>query len=312
MLNCLKIFLGCDILDVSEYLGGKIFKTILGILFFSYFVTSSSILLRELAEALKIIYYPITNVFFIILLFIITIGITSRLEFTSTIKAASLIIPIVVFSSLFLFTANFRNFSTSRIFPILGEGFVNTFIIGLGNISSFAGIVILYFLPPLLKKPEDLKKISISSVIIFFLYLILNIAAILFMFSSFMSENEVLTLYTASRYIQIGSFFVRLESIFLLIWISVFACYLANAVKFSMLVLQKTTKIKNSKIFSYSICILMFAISLIPKTYAQAVGYESYTSKFVILGFSYCFCILLLVFANLKKKKQKKVGGQYN
>ena len=46
----IKNFSGSDIIDISEYLGGKVFKTIIGIIFISYFSISSGILLRNFCE----------------------------------------------------------------------------------------------------------------------------------------------------------------------------------------------------------------------------------------------------------------------
>ena len=247
-----------------------------------------------------------TDVFFVILLFVICIAITSKLEFTATLKTNLIIIPIMLFSIIFLFTSNMKNFSFSRVFPILGNGFVNTFILGIGNIYSFSGIAFLYFLPPLLKKPENFKKVAITSVVIFALYIILTVSIILFMFSFFVSEDEVLPLYFAARYIEIGTFFVRLESVFLLIWMLVFACYLSIVVRFSMLIFKKITNIKNTKILAYPFSILMLAIALLPKNYANVKYYEANIYKYIILGFSYTFCLLLLIFANVKRRKERK------
>lgn len=306
MQNYLKIFLGLDILDISEFLGGKTLKNILGLFFISYFIISSSILLREFCEAIKIVYYPMTNIFFVILLFIITVALTNRLEFSATLKTNLIIVPFVLVSMLFLFGSNLRNFSFDRIFPILGTGFVNTFILGIGNIYSFCGIAFLYFLPPLLKKPEAFKKICITSVVIFAIFLILTVSVIIFMFSYFISKDEILPLYVVARYIEIGTFFVRLESIFLLIWMVIFACYLSIVVRFCMLIFKKLTNIKYTKALSYPFSILMLSISLLPCTYANAKHYETDIYPYIVLGINYIFCISLLVFANLKKRKETK------
>ena len=246
-----------------------------------------------------------TNIFFVIVLFVIAIAITNKLNFNATLKTNLIIIPLVLASGIFLFVANIKNFNYDTIFPILGEGFVDTFIIGICNIYCFSSIAALYFLPPLLKKIQDFKKISIISIVVFVIYLILAICTISFMFSAYMSEDEILPLYAAARYIQIGSFFVRLESIFLLIWIVLFACYLSFACKLSMLVFKKITNIKESKVLAYPIALLMLGISLIPKTYASVKQYEANIYPYTSLTFNYVFSILLLVFANWKRKKEK-------
>ena len=69
----LEIFLGLDIIDISKILGGKFFQKIIGIIFISYFMISASIMLRNFCEGLKIIYYPMTNIVFILLMFVIAV-----------------------------------------------------------------------------------------------------------------------------------------------------------------------------------------------------------------------------------------------
>lgn len=116
-----KKFPGCDIIDISEYVGGKIFKNIIGIIFIVYFITSSSLLLRNFCETLKIIYYPMTSIIFILALFVITICIANHLDFSATLKTNSIILPLALASISFLFLANLNKFVPEKIFPILGE-----------------------------------------------------------------------------------------------------------------------------------------------------------------------------------------------
>lgn len=153
IVKLFKKFPGYDLLDICHFLGGKTLKTIIGTIFMFHFIISSSILLRNFCEGLKVVSYPMTDVVFIILLFIITTMITNRIGFHATIKANSLILPIMLISVVFLFAANTRHFTPEKIFPILGNGFYNTFILGLTNLCAFSGISYLYFLPPLLKEP---------------------------------------------------------------------------------------------------------------------------------------------------------------
>ena len=147
----LKNFPGLDIIDISELLGGKVLKNILGIIFILFFLVSSGMFLRNFCEILKIIYYPMTNITFIILIFILAVCIANNFNFNTTIKTNALILPLVLASIIFLFLANIKNFTPQRIFPIFGDGLFNTFGLGLINISSFSGIVFLYFIPPLLR-----------------------------------------------------------------------------------------------------------------------------------------------------------------
>ncbi len=302
-----KNFAGQDIIDVSEFLGGKVFKNIIGIIFILYFLVTSSILLRNFAESLKIVYFPMTKLIFILLLFIIALCFANRLAFNASLKTNLLIIPFVLASMIFLFFANMNKFVPERIFPIFGDGLINTFVIGLGNISAFGGIAFLYFLPPFLKEPEKLKKIAIISIGISAIYLILCVSTLLFMFSFFITTNEITPLYNATRYIEFGKFFQRLESVFLLIWILAFACYLSIVSKFSMSIFQKLTKIETKKPLIDIFGLFILAISLLPKDYAISSLFETKIYPHLVLGIVFFLGLSILILANIQKRKQKKL-----
>lgn len=305
IVKLLKNFPGSDIIDIADYIGGKVLKTILGIIFILYFLFSSSILLRNFCESLKIIYYPMTDILFIIALFVIAICTANRLDFNASLKTNLLILPLVLVSMLFLFFANMNKFVPERIFPIFGDGLFDTFVLGLGNLASFGGIAFLYFLPPFLKQPEKIEKIAVISIGISAIYLILCVSTLLFMFSFFMETNEITPLYNATRYIEFGSFFQRLESIFLLIWILAVACYLSIVSKFSMNIFKKLTNIESKKPLIDVFGLLIVGISLIPKNYAISDKLETEIYPYLVLGIVLFLGISILLLANLSKKKRK-------
>lgn len=305
IVKLLKNFPGQDIIDISNYLGGKVFKNIIGIIFILYFLISASILLRNFCESIKIIYYPMTNITFIIAMFVIAICTANRLDFNASLKTNLLILPLVLASMVFLFFANMNKFVPERIFPIFGDGLFNTFVLGLGNLASFGGIAFLYFLPPFLKEPDKMKKIAVISIGISAIYLILCVSTLLFMFSFFINTNEITPLYNATRYIEFGSFFQRLESIFLLIWILAFACYLSITSKFAMSIFKKLTNIETKKPLIDIFGLLILGIALIPKNYAISENFETKIYPYLVLGIVFFIGISILILANLLKKKQK-------
>lgn len=298
-----KNFSNSDIIDVSEFLGGKTLKNIIGIIFIIYFITTSSILLRNFCESLKIIYFPMTSLKYIVLLFFVALSVANRFNFNSIIKTNALILPIFFVSVLFLFFTNFNKFVPQRIFPIFGEGIFRTFGLGLINLSSFSGIVCLYFIPPMLKEPKKFKKVCVISIIIYSIYLILCIATLLFMFSFFITENEVTPLYTATRYIEFGNFFQRLESVFLLCWILAFACYLSCTMQFSIRIFQKMTNIENRNELINISLLLIFAITMTPENYSISGNLEIRVYPYFVLALVFIVSLLILIFANLKNKK---------
>lgn len=296
-----KKFPGFDILDLANSLGGAVFKNIIGLLFISFFIITAAILLRSFCESLRVVYYPLTDIVYIILVFIISISISNHLGFSSSLRTTTLISVFVVISVVLLFVGNLNNLSFGRIFPILGDGFSNTFAVGLINIGCFSGITYLYFLPPLLKKPEKFKHISIISVLLSGLFILLCVGTLLFMFSIFISVDEIMPLFIASRYIEFGSFFQRFESLFLLIWIISFCCYLSITCKFSSYIFTKIFNLKDSSPLVYPFAFLVFAISLIPKNYAITNIFETSIYRYLSIGII-ILGISILIISNIKKK----------
>ena len=285
----LKNFPGLDIVDISELIGGKVFKNIIGTIFLVYFVISASMLLRNFSESLKVIYYPMTDIFFIVAFFVIPVCFANRLDFNATSKTNLIVVPVILVAIVVLFATNMKQFSLQKMFPIFGEGVVNTFFLGLSNISAFGGIVYLYFLPPLLKEPEKMKKITLISIGITALYLILSVATLLFIFSFFITTDEITPLYNATRYIELGDFFQRLESVFLIIWILAFACY-----------------VDNSKPLIDIFGLLILGLSLVPKNYAISQSFENTIYPHLVIAVAFFLGIGLLVIANLKRRKESR------
>ena len=301
-----KNFAGQDIIDISNFLGGPIFQRIVGMLFIFYFIFSSSILLRNFCECLKTVYYPMTSLFFILLTFIIALCISNGFSFSVTTKINLIILPIIFVSILFIFFANNQNLSFENMTPILGNGLFNTFVTGLGNLSAFGGIIFLYFIPPYLKEPKKFKKVAMISVGLAIIYLIICVAIILLTFTFLLKVDEIMPLYSAARYIEFGSFFQRLESILLLIWIIGMACYFSITLHITMNIFKKITNIRDSKPLIVSFALLMLSISLLPPNYAISKYLESTIYPYLVIGIGFILSTSILILAYLKKRKSKE------
>lgn len=298
----LSKFPGLDILDVSEILGGKLLKRIVGFIFLAYVLFVSSVLLRTFAHCLKIVYYPMTDLIFILAIFAISIPISCTLSSETVFKANLIIIPIVLLSIVFLFIANTKYFNYHNVYPLFGNGLNATFGKGASNIFAFGGITVLYLLPPILKDNKQFKKVSMISTVLSTIYFILTIATILFMFSSVSFTNELMPLYSAVRYIEFGTFFQRLDSVFLLTWILAFFCYLGISYRFCTSIYKKITNIKSDKLISYPLTLLVLAISMLPKDESITNFLEGTVYRYMFLGLNVGLSLMILFLAYIKKK----------
>ena len=291
-----------DLIDISNYLGGNVLKWIVGILYVIYFIFFAGISLHTFSSFLQIIYFPMTKIFYIILLFVIATFICCNMKHNAVYRSTFIVFPLLIISTLFLFLANMDNYEFEKIYPLFGNGYFETFVLGLSNMFAFQGLAHIYFMPPLLKEPNKVKHIAVTSIIFSCIFLLIGVSIILFMFNAFIETDTLLPLYSASKYIEFGPFFQKLRSTFVLIWIISFISYLCINLKFSSNILKKLSNFNNETIFTFLLSIGLLFIALWPQKYAVSnfISGTVYKCSFFILVIGLTFLILL--FATLKQK----------
>lgn len=297
-----KNFSGKSILDISDFLGGKTLKFIIGLVFMAYFIFRASLFLKTICDCLQIIYYPMTNFIFIALLFCIATGIVLYLRNNSLFKFSVLILPIILASVSLIFIGNGKNFNFENIFPILGNGIKSTFFSGLSNIYAFYGIAYLLFIPNKLKHPEKMQKIALIAIILSAFFLLISSANMLFLFGEKFNDSEFFPLYISVRSIEFGTFFERLDSMFLLLCILGFIPVLSLNAYIVIDIFKNITNISNEKpiIFAYLLTIL--GIMMCYKLNSTILFLETTISKILLFIFGIIIPFVILVSANIKKK----------
>lgn len=296
-----KKFPTFDLLDISNYLGGNLLKWIIGIAYIAYFVFFSGILLHLFSSFLQIIYFPMTKIFYIILLFVISAILSCNMRHNALYRSNLIFFPFFIISILLLFFSNFSYYDVEKIYPIFGNGLFTTFVSGLCNMFAFQALAYIYFMPPIVKNPEQIKKISVTAIILSCIFLLISISIILFMFSGFVKTDELVPLYSATKHIEFGSFFRKLDSIYMLIWITTFICYLSITLKFSSNIIIKLANSKNELLFTILLGLCIMFVSLWPQNYNISTYYSNIVYKYaffiLVIGISF----IILISATIKK-----------
>ncbi|MCR5146628.1 MAG: spore germination protein [Clostridia bacterium] len=296
-----KKFPGYDILDISKFLGGKTLKFIIGSAYILLLIILTASIIKSLSETLRTIYFPTSPILYITLFFIVSSILSNRYSLKVIAKANLIIAPIIFLSILIILVSSVKNFMPQRIFPILGYGANQTFFSGLTNLFSFSGLLYLLFLPPLLDKPEKIKRMSVIAIIISSLYLFLSVACLLLSLSFTMHSDESFSLYVLTRNLVYGRFIQRVDAIFILIWIIAILSYINIPISTCIYIFKKITKIYDTNSFNYSINLLILALCIIPVEYAifTKVISQVVQNYFFVLFFAISLPILIL--ANLKQ-----------
>lgn len=301
-------FPGKDILDVSEYIGGKILKTIIGILFILLFIFLCSLSIRYLGNSIKVIYFPASPLVFILLFFIIPPLFINKFGL-KTISGVNLIfMPLFLISFIFLMISAYKHFTVERIFPVLGNGFFDTFITGSTNLYAFTGIAHLYFMPALLKDSKDFKKVSVISVIISAFFLFISTLSLLMTFPAITSTDETLSVYLLTRLVEIGEFLERLDALFVFIWVIALISLMSFAIFYIIQIFKKISNIEYSKALIGPLGLIIIGNCLVFRNLSFLKFFARVVYKYSALILIFGVAFIILIIANIKYKKKEKIN----
>ncbi len=301
-----KNFKGMDILDISGYLFGNVFKFIVGISIVICFIFIASLLLRITAENLKTMYFQNTPTPYIIFFMLLATAFINAKGLKAVIKANLIITPLIIVSFIILLALSSSDFIYERIFPILGYGAQNTFITGASNLFCFGNLVFLFLLMPHLKDYNQFNKLSYTAVISTGLLLLLVIGSILLIFPLDIAAGSNIPLYLQTRAITIGKFIQRIDGFFVLIWNLSVISYCSIVIGFINYIFKKITNIQNPTTISYTFVAILFGASLIYTNILQAGKLNAEGYKHIALALTFVISFIILIMANIKKKFIKK------
>lgn len=295
-------FPGKDIIDISEFVGGKFFKNFVGILYIGFIIVILSIIIRNFSETLKMIYFNQSPIIFIMLFLIAGACLANKFGIKVIAKSTLFIAPIIFLSLLLILLSPAKDFVIQRFFPILGYGFNETFLLGISNIYALIGLGFIFLLPPLLKNNKDFKKITIISLSISAFYLLLSVSCLLLVFSFVIDKNESMSLYLLTMLINYGSFIQGANTLFVLFWILSVIAYISIDLFFILYVIKKLYAFEDMNSINYSMSSILLGISMLAQNYSQSIITIENILKYALLIFIFLFNPLILIIGNMKNR----------
>ena len=293
-------FNGKDIIDISEFLGGKVLKVIVGIVFIIYFLVILSTTVRVIVQDLEIIYFQNISVYVLTLVILASIVFVYKYGSSAVVKCNSIIAPIVGIAILIIAFSNVQDFSLDRIFPILGFGAKETFITGASNIFAYSGLAILYFIMPMLKDSKNFKKVSIVSTILVGILIIGSVSSLVLSFPFIENINEISSLYVESRDISYWQVFQRIDGLFVFSWILALLSYISVALFFIVTIFRKLTHAKKEFPVVLAFINIIYGVTLIPKSIETVRFLEEVVFKYANISLIIVTGLILMILANIK------------
>lgn len=295
-------FNGKDIIDISEFLGGKVLKVIVGIVFIIYFLVILSTTVRVIVQDLEIIYFQNISVYVLTLVILANIVFVYKYGSSAVVKCNSIIAPIVGIAILIIAFSNVQDFSLDRLFPILGFGAKETFITGASNIFAYSGLAILYFIMPMLKDSKNFKKVSIVSTILVGILIVGSVSSLVLSFPFIENINEISSLYVESRDISYWQVFQRIDGLFVFSWILALLSYISVVLFIIVVIFRKLTNAKKEFPVVLAFATITYVTTLIPNNIAMIRFLEDIVFKYTNIIVAIFLSLIVLIFANIKYK----------
>lgn len=307
IIKLFKNFLGLDIIDISEYLGGKFLKILIGILCIGYLIMEAAFLTRMFSKNLLLVYFDNYPIAFIILLFLFVAVVANLFDKKSIIKSNTIIVPITLISILLTVIFVVDLFRIERPLPIFGNGADKIFLTGASNVFAFNGLFFLFFLSPMLEKKENTSKVAFASVLICGLFLLFAIAILVYSFSDIYSISRISPIYFIIVNSNLSAFLERPEILFIFIWALALMSFISIAVMFCLEIWKKLSHSKEAKSLAGAVCAIIFVVSMLIDNVFTLETVANAFYKYGTLVLVFGIFTLLLIGANIKKKLGGKI-----
>lgn len=307
---------------------GKWFKIFMGIIYIFIFLGVIGLVLRDFSEKLKITFLPQTPLIIIMLFFIIGSIYANKLGIGAIAKANVLIVILLLLGIFVTFTGVIKMMDIDRIFPILGNGIRETFMMNFTNLYAFTGIGYLYFIKPFLNKRESINKIAFTGTIISAVYLFICILAFILVLPTKIIADSSFSIYFISRMVSIGNFLERIESVFIFSWILATLSYISISLFFALNIFEDIsgeclrrnskivtdskyrekgviTNIKSSDVSRYCFGLIVLGLALIPKNFEQ-IHYLSNIFQIIVVLVVFVLSFGVVFLANIKQRKRRE------
>ena len=307
-----KSFSNADIIDISEFIGGKFLKFIVSIIFILFILLSVIITISNFLYLLRSVYFPSLNILFILAFFIIPTILANQKGFYVIKKISLIFIPILIISIFAILITTIDNFNINDFFPIFGYNIKTTFGNGLQNIFIFNFILLYLFIMPFLDKKNNYKKIVVTSFFINILLLLISIVSIITYFPNLITNsvnklNHLNSAFSLTRTVNISTLIAQSDALFILIWSFAILCYISFSTYAITYILNKLFNYESKEQTIYPIISIIIGFCVLTSKISITTFLEKYIFKYssILLTFGISFIILLLGYFKKTKRKDK-------
>ncbi len=300
-----------NIVEIAQTCFGKYLGMAAGLVIFLFFLLLTAVYLRQFAESFILAILPrtpisvITGVFLLLLILAMLQGIEALS------RVAILLGPYLLAALIIIVGFTLPQMHLGNLSPILGPGLVPIFKYSVFEISSFAELLLLGIIAPLIRKKQERYKVGLYSLVISILVNTGVVAAVVMIFNYNAARRLMFPMFQLTRLISFGEFIQRVEAVFVFLWFFWAGIQLGGLFYGALTSFAQTFKIKDYRPLIFPLAVLVFTASLIPSSMTQAVEWSGSTYDLPLLGYFYAGVALgLPLLLWIAMMIRKGIGGK--
>lgn len=274
-LKLYKRFESNDILDIAEIAGGKFLRIVMGLVISAVLFVITANVLREYSEDIKVIVLPTSPLSYVMTFLAVGMIAGCFLGIEAIVRFAAIGVPVIATGYILIILGVIPRMDYTNIFPVLGTGLDDTIVNGILRSSVFIELLAIFLLPPFL---GDHKKVRSAGYITFCFssfFLITGSLAYIMATSYPNSLEPFLPIYYMARLVNLGRFFERIESLFVVIWSLAALLYLSSNFYFMVYAFAKAVGLKYMRPLILPFIIVMFGAAFLPENLITVLKFES-------------------------------------
>jgi spore germination protein KB len=273
-----------NIFNISRKIGGKFLGSALNLLIFLYFLTISTMLIREFAESFILSILPRTPISVITICFLILLIYSVLLGIETLSRLAWFFGPYLLIG-LIVILAFSKPTDIQLLLPLLGSGPLPVLKNSIINLSGFSEIMLLAVVAPLVRDRKKIGEIGILSLTISTLILSGLTAIVLLTFNYVGMTDLVFPVFQLTRLISIGKFIQRVESIFVFLWFLTAVIGMSGLFYGTVVSFSEAFEIRDHRPLIFPVAVLVFTLSMIPQSLPDTVFWNFYIiSRFYLVS----------------------------
>ncbi len=293
-----------NVIELAEMGGGKVLRTITGIVVFIVLGLNFLSLLRIFPEMIRLVLLQNTYLEVIGLSFVASLVFGAYCGIEAIGRAHIIFIPLAGIAFLVFFLLLIPSLKIENIFPILGKGSYNIFVKGISGLSIFSDLLMINILIPYMKNVEDYKSIGNKSIWIGGGCAFLIVAAYSQSYVYPVSVRFLAPVYQLERLINLSDFFSRFEAVFQFIWSISILLYGSLYLAVLSEVWKESFGLKFSKPLIVPVITVLTGIIIIPGSLNSMVVWEYIINKWIYIP-ALAIPIIIGIVGRIKKVKNK-------